>query len=284
MNIFHSMKIKTILAGISILASSAIFSSFTDHTENKDLSFCNATNTVFQNGEELIYKIYYNWNFVWIPAGEVVFTIQENKDSYEMVAIGKTYKSYNSIFKVNDYYYSKTDKITLLPKNFVRIIEEGKYRIYDSIVFDQQNFRAISYHGKDKASAQFKSFQLGECMHDLISNIYTMRNLPTRQFKKGDIIPIKVFFDKEKYPLNIRFAGTEEKDIKDLGKWRTIKLHPQLVEGNIFKRGDQMSVWVSDDLNKIPLLIESPVAVGSIKAVLKSSRGLRYETNSKIGQ
>jgi methylaspartate ammonia-lyase len=43
-----------------------------------------------------------------------------------------------------------------------------------------------------------------------------------------------------------------------------------------------MTVYVSNDKNRIPLLIESPVSVGSIKAVLKDYSGLRHELSSKI--
>ena len=42
----------------------------TDSTSNTPKM---VVNNAFQNGEELVYKIYYNLNFVWIPAGEVTF-------------------------------------------------------------------------------------------------------------------------------------------------------------------------------------------------------------------
>ena len=91
-----------------------------------------------------------------------------------------------------------------------------------------------------------------------------------------------MFFDKEVFPINVRYDGKEKKDIKELGKFNTIRIIPDLVEGNVFKKGDYMKLWVSDDKNKIPLLIESPVSIGSIKAVLKSHSGLRYTLDSKI--
>ena len=40
-------------------------------------------------------------------------------------------------------------------------------------------------------------------------------------------------------------------------------------------------VYVSDDKNRIPLLIESPVSVGSVKAVLKNYKGLKYNMTAK---
>ena len=88
---------------------------------------CVAINDTFIDGETLVYKLYYNWKLVWIPAGEVKFSVKEDKETYEYMAYGKTYSSYDNFFKVRDYYYSKVDKETLYPINFVRNIEEGKY-------------------------------------------------------------------------------------------------------------------------------------------------------------
>ena len=51
---------------------------------------------------------------------------------------------------------------------------------------------------------------------------------------------------------------------------------PELVESEIFKEKNSMRIWVSADENKLPLLIESPLSVGKMKAVLKSHSGLRY--------
>lgn len=119
-------------------------------------------------------------------------------------------------------------------------------------------------------------------MQDIVSNMYYMRNLDTDHMRKGEQIGINMFFDKEAYPLNVIYGGTENKEIKDLGEFDAIKLIPELVEGKVFKKGDHMTMWVSNDRNKIPLLIESPVSVGSIKAVLKSYSGLKYKLDSKI--
>lgn len=265
-----------------LVLSLILFLSFENKVKTIDVNECAIVNNVFENGERLVYKLYYNLGFIWIPAGEVVFNVKENSNSYEMTAAGKTYKSYEKIFKVNDYYYSNVDKETLFPKSFVRIIEEGNYLLYDSISFDQKRNIVMSFHGKTKEEAKPKIHKVNECMQDMVSNIYYMRNLNTDNLNKGDKISVKMFFDKEVFPIDIVYSGKEEKDIKDLGIFRTLKLRPDVVAGNVFKEGDKMTLWVSDDSNKLPLLIESPVSVGSVKAVLKSYSGLKYKLDSEI--
>lgn len=275
-------KVFLTLVATAVMLGSLILMAATRPTKEIMVDQCSITNTTFEGGEKLVYKMYYNLGLLWVPAGEVIFQVTESDNQYELKAIGKTSSSYEKIFKVNDYFYSKVDKNTLLPSNFVRIVEEGKYRLYDSIAFDQQKNVAVSYHGKTRKTASQQTHQLNQCMQDMVSNIYFMRNLETSDMKKGDKIPVKMFFDKAVYPIQVTYGGKYKKEIKALGQYNTIMMIPDVVEGNVFKKGDHMKLWVSDDKNKIPLLIESPVSVGSIKAVLKTYSGLRYDLESKI--
>ncbi len=241
---------------------------------------CMIENTAFKGGERIVYKAYYNWKFVWIPAGEAEFNIRENKDFYEISVVGKTYKSYDPFFRVRDYFYSVIDKKTMYPRHFVRIVEEGNYRKFDSIVFRQNQLTAVSFNGKSRETAKRKLITIHQCTHDLLSVLYYMRNINVAQHKPGDMIPTKILFDETLYPIKVRLDGIYNNvEIKDLGTFNTIKVIPDLVTGNVFKDGNKMNVWVTNDGNKLPLLIESPLSVGSAKAVLKSYSGLRYNVD-----
>ena len=55
-----------------------------------------------------------------------------------------------------------------------------------------------------------------------------------------------------------------------------------MVKGTIFEGGEKMTVWVSDDPNHIPLRIESPIIVGSLKVDMKQYKNLRYPLSSQI--
>jgi murein L,D-transpeptidase YafK len=46
--------------------------------------------------------------------------------------------------------------------------------------------------------------------------------------------------------------------------------------GRVFKEKESLTVWVSDDANKIPLLVKADLAVGSLKATLSEFRGLQH--------
>lgn len=240
---------------------------------------CDIENTAIKAGEKLVYKAYYNWGFIWVPAGEAEFYIEETKNTYEVTVTARTYKGYDAFFKVRDYYHSSMDKNTMLPRFFVRHVEQGGYKKFDSLVFYPDKNIAVSFNGPSRARAVRETIIIDPCTHDLLSVFYFLRNVNISQFKPGDMIPVKMLFDREIYPIKVRYHSVyRDFEIKDLGKMNAIKVIPDLITGTVFKDGNKMEIYVSDDGNKIPLLIKSPLIVGSAKAILKSHSGLRHKT------
>lgn len=245
---------------------------------------CNTVNTTFKSGEELTYKVYYNWNFIWLSAGEVTFRVIDDDDQYHFQVVGETYESYDWFFKVRDYFDTWVQKDNLLPVMSIKTQLEGKYRLYDYITYDQ--FRHTCYNERGKAKDDIRervTYQIENCMHDMVSILYYARNIAYKNYKSGDQFPIKIFADKKTWPLSVRYGGREAgKKIKELGRYNTLKFTPQVIEGDVFPKGTELNVWVSDDANRLPLLIESPLSVGSVKVILKKHQGLRYPVLAKV--
>jgi Protein of unknown function (DUF3108) len=240
------------------------------------------SNICFQHGEELTYKLYYNLNFVWVPAGEVTFKVADESSKFKIAAIGRSYSSYDWFFKVRDNYYTDLDKTTMLPTRSVRDVSEGGYRLYDAVTYDQKNKVAYYERGNSVSDIEKKGkLNLSGAMHDIISAIYYTRTMDFSKMSTGQTFPVKILLDENTYPLSVKYLGTEIKTIKDLGKYNTMKFSPQVVSGTVFSEGSQMKVYATNDANKLPLLIESPVSVGSVKAVLKSYKGLKYAMTAK---
>lgn len=248
-----------------------------------NLDACSLENKAFAIGEEITYKIYYNWGVMWIPAGEVVFKVEDQENLFYISATGRTYSTYEWFFKVRDKYEVYIDKETLLPITSIRNVREGGYRLYDKVEFDQQNNKLTSLRGKTKEKAFLRAFEVESCMHDVLSIVYHARNIQFENYASGDEFPIKIFMDKEVWPLKVKYEGKQErKKIKGRGRFNTIKFSPEVIVGDVFTKDAKMNIWVTDDANKVPLLIESPVSVGSIKVVLKNYKNLRHEMTSKI--
>lgn len=279
--------IKTCLGMAIFLVISAFApSSIGGQKQANDPGFggCSMDNTAFDVGEEITYKLYYNWNFIWIPAGEVVFKVKDFNNQYHLSVVGKTYSSYEWFFKVRDYYDTYVDKETLLPTVSIRDVTEGGYTLYDKVHFDQKKKKATSVRGRTiDTIKENNKFDLEDCTHDILSIIYHARNIDYNQYESGQKFPIKLFMDKKSWPLEVNYLGKEsEKKIKGLGKFNTIKFSPEVVSGFVFSNDTKMDVWVSDDENRVPLLIESPVSVGSVKAILKDYKGLKNNFSARL--
>jgi hypothetical protein len=96
-------------------------------------------------------------------------------------------------------------------------------------------------------------------------------------------VPIKIFIDKKVWPLRIRYLGkVPEKRIHKLGRFNTLLMSPDVIKGYVFKEDDKLKIYASDDKNRLPLMIESPISVGSVKAVLKSYNGIRYPLSAYL--
>ena len=245
---------------------------------------CRLPNTSWQSGEQLVYKLYYNWNFVWLSAGEVVFDVRDRGAYYHLTANGRTYPSYNWFFRVRDRYESYLDKRTLQPLVSIREVHEGGYQRYDSLAFDAAGGTVYSERGKTADGIyERETYAIESCMHDVLSVLYHARNVDFGGMREGDQVPVNVFMDKKTYPLKVHYLGQEEaKKIKGLGRFDTQLFSPEVVAGDVFNADTEMKVWVSDDANRLPLLIESPVSVGSVKAVLKSYRNLRHPLRAAV--
>jgi len=116
-------------------------------------------------------------------------------------------------------------------------------------------------------------------VQDVLSSIFYARNIDYSKYQPGAKIPFSMFLDDQVYNLYIRYLGKERIKTKH-GTFSTIKISPLLIEGTIFKGGEKMTVWVSDDENHVPVRVDSPILVGSIKVDLTGYQNLRHPFTS----
>lgn len=238
--------------------------------------FCDVRNTAFHAGESITFKVFYSLGPANVGAGEAVFTTaletMNNKPVYHITGEGHTYGFYDNFFKVRDKYETFVDTATLQPYKFIRNINEGGYKKFENITFNRTTNTAITNDG---------IFKVPDCVQDVLSSIFYARNIDFDKYKKEDKITFSMFLDNEKYDMYIRYLGKETVKTK-YGKFKAIKFKPLLIKGTIFEGGEKMTVWVSDDKNHIPVRIESPISVGSIKVDMITYRNIRYPLTSLI--
>ena len=244
---------------------------------------CGVENNAFLDGEEVVYKVYYNLGFFWTEAGMVHFTVRETDSSYNITASGSTAGFYDNFYRVRDTFETHLDKSNLMPTYFMRNIEEGKYRKFNKFFFDHESKRITSYKGHSPTSKLEKSkVDFTNCMHDVISVVYSLRNTDIEHMKPGESFPVNIYLE-EQFPLEVRVLETDEKKkVRGLGKFRANVVQPELIAGEVFKEDSYMTVYVSADSNRLPLIMESPLIVGKMKAVLYDFKGLKYDLDAKL--
>ena len=259
-------------AKLSLLVSALCSLSFASDNE----SSCNFKNTAFKTDEVISMKVYYSTLGMYIGAGEATFTTSlerfNGKPVYHFIGEGKTYPTFDNFFKVRDRYESYVDTANLLPYKFVRNIDEGGYKKYNNVTFNQASNTAVSTKGV---------FKVTDCIQDVVSMVYYARNINFDKYKVNDKILFDMFLDDEVFHMYIRYMGKEKIKTR-YGKFNAIKIRPLLIKGTIFEGGEKMTAWLSDDPNHLLLRAESPIAVGSIKVDMMSYKNLRHPLTSLI--
>ncbi len=229
--------------------------------------------TAFNLGERIVLRVHYGW----ITAGEATFEVDwksskiNHKNCYLIKGLGKSASTFDWFYTVRDTFYSYMDKESLYPVKYYRAVHEGGYNFIDEVDFSKEN-KIISRKGE---------FKVNEKVHDMLTCLYATRCIDLGSLPIGKLIKVKIWLDNELYELGFKILGREI--IKtDLGKFKAIKIQPIVVADRIFKDNDGMKLWVTDDRNYVPLRVESPIIVGSIKADIKEMSFLKYPLTSKI--
>lgn len=241
-----------------------------------DNDFCGVQNISFTGNEQVQFKIFYNVIGLYVDAGNASFTVSNakinNRPVYHIVGLGTSNPSYDWIFRVRDKYETYIDTATLKPYRFVRHVEEGSFRKDELVNFN---------HDEKKATTPKSSFNVPSCIQDVLSAVYYARNIDFSKRTIGEKIPFSMFIDDAVYNLYIRYLGKEVVKTK-YGIFNAIKFKPMLISGTVFKGGELMTVWVSDDGNHLPLRIESPISVGSVKVDMIKFKNIRYPFDALI--
>jgi hypothetical protein len=229
-------------------------------------------NNAFRVGEKASYRIHYGL----MNAGTASISVNESvkkfdgRPAYYIVGEGKSIGTFDWFFKVRDRYETYMDKEGLFPHRFIRNCDEGGYKIFQDYTFHQDKRAYTNHKGEAYVTPDF--------VQDMISSYFYARSLDFSKLKKGDIITVTTIIDDEIYPLRMKYLGKETVKV-DLGKFNCLRFAPVVQKGRVFKKEEDLSVWVTDDANHLPVLAQAKILVGSIKMELTNYAGLANPVN-----
>lgn len=239
----------------------------------------------FAAGEELLYTVSYR-AAMWpnTDMGDVVLSVTEDvtegQPTLRIDARATVKGVFRWFYELDDRYYSWLRAEDLRPLRARAELLEGDYRFSSEFRYDwAKDVARNSYrnHAKRRTPLEATVALEGAAM-DGVSLFYNLRSHDLDAYRPGEVRTLALLLkDKVRY-VQYTYYGRETVRVKGLGKVQTLKFSCQLIndDADSFEDGSEFFVWISDDANKIPVLLESPLRVGSVRARLVAYDGLKY--------
>lgn len=233
----------------------------------------------YHEGEKAVFHIKYGFITGGVSSFELKRDTFMGRDVYHSLFIAQTVGIADVIFRIRDVYESYFDPQTELPVFAIRNAVEGRYKRYNTNLFDRtsRNDSAIitsNLTGKHVTEKEIR---------DVISLVYFFRSnwlAKDYHFKKGEIVTIVTWFTDEYYPIRLVYAGQEMIKSKN-GKIMCYKFNPVTEIGRIFKTNEDVTIWFSADKNYLPVKLRFDIFVGAFIAELESWEGLKVPLEIK---
>jgi hypothetical protein len=209
-------------------------------------------NQAFIKNEKLIYQIKYGFVVGGNTTLSLKDTVYNGNKVFHALAIGQTTGLANTIYGVEDIYESWFDKKTNLPLKSVRDIKEGKYKHFNEVTYNRKN--------NTVTSSLSGIHKVPEKILDLSSTFYYLRRVDFSKVNEGDTVFVNMYFSDEVFPFHLVFNGKETIRTK-FGKISCFKLSPVVEVGRMFKAPNDLTIWLTDDDNCVPVMIRMDIRV-----------------------
>ena len=223
-------------------------------------------------------RLVYDLSWSGLSAGKAVHEITAKGDEYHIVATTRSNGMMDSLFPIDDrseavLTRASGDRLGT-PKYYYQKVKEGKARRLREARFDQQ---ALKVETKDLIKKTVKTDSISSKTYDSLSSTYYIRTL---ELAPGKSVFIDIYDGKRLWNTEVKVLRREEVRTP-LGTFKTLVVKPLLkAEGTVPKAGD-MTLWLTDDSLRIPVLITTKVKLGKITATLS---GGTYWPEAKGGE
>ncbi len=242
----------------------------------------------YQAGEHFEFSIHYTWGIIDSDVGTATVdldTVRVNGERAFLCKIfGKTIRWYDRLFKVREDFQSTFAVDGLRPLKFTRDTQEGKYIAKNNYtyVWDTDEPTIVADVYTPKSGQRTVNLDLDNCTFDLPALFFFARNMDFDAITPGIEYPMTFAIDDDVYDVYFIWKGRENLKVKGLGTMKTVKFAAKLVAGSVFTGDEDLSIWVTDDDNRVPVYFEAPILVGHASGRLCGYSGLKHEFTSMI--
>jgi len=165
-------------------------------------------------------------------------------------------------YTVRDTLTSTIRRSTLLPVRYEKFQHEGWYHRDSTYVFDQERMNVTRF----SRTRQVGVLPLPGEVHDILSSLYRVRASP---LPVGSYVPVRVYEGGRFYTARVNVLRREQVTVP-AGTFSCVVVEPILQSEAIFVQKGRLWIWLTDDARRLPVLMESAIPVGRIRAELIS--------------
>lgn len=237
----------------------------------------NAQNTAIGTNEKLTFSASYNMSGLLTEIAQITMETSPVKTSnatlLKLKCSAATYSSFDNYFKIRDLYESYVSPTTLRPFLYKRDINEGSYYKFEQYKFNYKS-NTVSSTMKKRKSEKNTTVKMGSNTRDIVSTIYTIRNLDIEKMSPGSTQNFTFLFDNEELIISLKYLRKETINT-NLGKKECYKFSIGLKNDDALKGTNENLLWLTADGNKLPVYAKFKIAVGTGELKLKSATGLK---------
>ncbi|MBQ6688471.1 MAG: DUF3108 domain-containing protein [Bacteroidales bacterium] len=247
-------------------------------------------NLAFQAGEQMSFVLHYKWGAVNSDVGNATVRLDtltyNGEKAFQCSVYGKTTRWYDLFFKVREDFKSWFTCDGLRPLKFTRDTFEGNYQAKNTYIYDwsQDEPRIIADVYSSSSGQRYPEIPLTPCTFDLPSLFYFARNMDMDVVEQGKRYPMTFAIDDDVYNVYFIMHGRETIKVKGFGTVNTIRFAAKLLAGEVFTGEEDMTIWISDDENRVPVYFEAPLLVGKATGRMTGYEGLKYPFTSFQGK
>jgi hypothetical protein len=220
----------------------------------------------FAVGERLTYNL--RWGVVAV--GTVVLEVTAREPIEQEATLKITHRArsgpvLSKIYPVDDFMESHVSEHTLLPSRHWFRRREGSHKNDLEIIFNQAAGRVT-----DIKDGRSETHDIPGGTQDAVSWLYVLR---TFDGARQSSVSIPIHHDGTTYQLQVQYQGIER--LKMRGRdYDTLHFRAMMPPKGLFSNRGSIEIWLSNDQARVPVLVKTTIAVGTLTAIL-AERDLR---------
>lgn len=240
----------------------------------------------FKAGETMSFVLHYNWGVINSDVGTATVRLSETDyngiPAFHCDVSGRTTRLFDLVFRVREQFDSWFTRDGLHPLKFTRDTHEGRYDATNTYIYDWERSVILADVYSSSSGQRNIELPLDRCTYDLPALFFLARNMNMNVVTPETRYPMTFAIDDDIYNVHFILHGRETIDVKGLGRINTIKFSARLLAGEVFRSDTDMTIYISDDANRLPVYFEAPLLVGKAAGRMNSYSNLAHPFSSMV--